>query len=507
MSTIFTADGGNISSDRYVDITSGVGGASAFGVRKLTPRLFTTNELFPTNSVVKFSSDSDLLSYLNSDSTAEEYKQGLFLFSYISKAIRKVDSIEIARWAESDTSAQVFGVKADALTSLNAHSAANLDVTLNGSTFSATIDISSAASYADVATEIETKIAALDASLAATTVEYSTASSGFNVDTNSLANGALTFASSTNGFLTAIGLDSTAIYSYGISAQTLTAVMDSTTNLSNNFGSFAFIPDLTLTQVTELATWNYAQNVKFQFFVKALKSEAASYFDALDTIGGVGVTLHDSSRSEYPWLHPAAELGAIDPEKANAFPNFMFGKNDLVEALITTNSEAGTYDASRSNYFGRTQEAGNTVTWYQRGYLMGGNDSPVDMSVYAAEQWFKAYLASEFLNMFNALPGITPDTKGRSIIKGYIDNAVQKALDNGAFSVGKILSTTQKAYITQVSGSENAWQNVQNEGYWYDINFVSEVAESGVTEWSCEYTLLYSKADKVRKVVGSHILI
>lgn len=508
MSTILTNNGGNIDSDRYVDITSGVGGAAAFGVRQLTPRLFTTNELFPTEAVVKFSSAADLLNYMNQDSTSEEYKQGNFLFSYISKAIKKVNTIEIARWADTDTSAQVFGVDAASLSDLQAYTSASLDVILDGTTYSATgVDFSAATSYADVAGVLQTDIRALDASLVDTTVVFNSLSGGFDVDTNGTADGLMTFESATSGFLVDLGLDATAVFSAGILAQTLTSALTLSTNLSNNFGSIAFIDDLSIEQIEEVSAWVNAQNVFCMYYPKAQKSEASAFFDALGGYAGTGVTLYDPNSDEYPWLHPAAELGAIDPSRPAAFPNFMFGKNDLVSPIINSSSEADTYDAVRANYFGRTQEAGNTVVWYQRGYLMGGNTAPVDMSVFAAEMWLKSDLKSGFLNMFNALPGLTPGTQGRAIIKSYIQATVDRGLLNGAILTGKELTTTQKAYITQVTGDEDVYQQVQNDGYWYDIDFESNVTQAGVTEYQAVYTLIYSKADKVRKVVGTHTLI
>lgn len=512
MSTIITADGGNISSDRYVEIISGVGGAAAFPTRQLTLRLYTNNELFPTNSVVTFSSTSDLLTYLNGDSTSLEYKQAVYYFGFISKAIRAPKQISIARWAEVNTSAQVFGVKAATLDQLKTYTTATLDVTLNGSTYNATaIDLSAAASYADVATVLQGKIVALDASLAAATVTFNSASGGFDVDTNGDADGALTFASGTSGFLVDIGLDARAVFSSGIAEQTLTQLMTSSTNLSNNFGSFAFVQDLSLTEIEELATWNSGENFMYLYCEKSTKSNASAYYDALKGYGGLAVTLYDSSvADEYPWLHPAAEMAAINPSKPNAFPNFMFSPDPALGPVITTDSEADTYDALRMNYMGRTQESGTTRTWYQRGVLMGGDTDATTMSVYAAEVWLKAELKSQFLNMFNALPGVTPDIAGRSYINLYLDAAVAQALPdggNGMFSVGKILTTTQKAYITQVTGSDDAWKAVQNDGYWYSVDFTSTVVESGVTEWTANYTLIYSTAEKIRKVSGTHILI
>lgn len=512
MAIIQTLDGGNIPSDRYVDITSGVGGASALSTRQLILRLFTTNELFPTNSVVTFTSPSDLLSFLNGDSSSVEYKQALQYFSYVSKSIRQPNRISFARWANVDTSAQVYGIKTATLDDLKLYTSADLDVTLGGSTFNASgIDFSTATTFADVANDLQVAIAALDASLASTTVVFDSASGGFNLDTNGTADGAISFASSTSGFLTDIGWDSRAVFSEGISAQSITNVLDITEQISNDFLSISFIPDFDITTDTndvEVSTWVSSKNFKYLYCARSTKANSQAYFDDLGGFGGTSVTLFDSDLTEeYPWLQPAAESAAIDPAKPSSFPNYMFAPNSLLTAIVTSESEANTFDAIRMNYMGRTQEAGTELTWYQRGVLMGGSTDALTMSVYVGEAWLKADLTAEFLNMFNALPSITPDASGKAIITSYLDASVARALNNGVILVGKTLTTTQKAYITQVTGDDNAFQNVQTDGYWYSVSFRQEVSGGGVTEFIADYTLVYAKADKIRKVTGTHVLI
>ncbi len=509
MATITYDAGGNISSDRYVDITSTVGGASAFSTRQLTPRLFTTSSSFPTNAVVEFDSASSVLSFLNQDSTADEYLQSVPLFGYVSKAGRKCNKVEIMRWADTDTSAEVFGSEAGSLSDLITYTSEDLDVTLDGTTYTATgIDLSAASAYADVATALQTAVQALGSPLDNTTFTFNSASGGFDVSTNGTADGALSFASDTSGFLADLGLGSTAVFSTGIAAQSVETLLDKSIELTNDFGGFAFVHEIDSDTVEDVAIWNNGQNYKFMFIERATANEVSDYYTNLGSYAGTGIVAYDEDvTDEYPWLHPLAELGAINPEKASAFPNFMFGKSDYNSALVTTDDDADFYDQYRANYFGRTQEAGSTVTWFQRGYLMGGSDDATDMSVYAAEMWLKSDLKSSFMSMFDALSGITADTKGKATINSYIKSSIDSALFNSAISVGKDLTTTQKAYITQVTGDDSAYLDVANIGYWYDVDFTTETNTSGVTEYYAEYTLIYAKADKIRKVEGTHLLI
>jgi hypothetical protein len=107
-----------INSNDYVSITSGVGGSSAVDGRELKLRVFTSNELVPTSEILTFGSASEVLDYFGSDS--EEYKRAVYYFGFVSKSIESPQNIQFARWADSDTSAQIFGSEAASLATLQA---------------------------------------------------------------------------------------------------------------------------------------------------------------------------------------------------------------------------------------------------------------------------------------------------------------------------------------------------------------------------------------------------
>lgn len=496
-----------ISSNSYVEITSVVGGAAAVSARKLQLRLITTNQLVPTGSVLSFSDDASVLSYFGS-STNDEYKQALQYFSLVDKAGNSPDSIQFARWADADTSAQVFGSEAASLTDLQAITSGAFDVTLDGSTYNLTgLDLSGASSYADVATTLQTDIRALDASLNATTVTYSSSRKGFNLDTEGSADGAISFTEATADILADLGWSSLAIFSDGVAEQTLTEAATSLTEINNNYGSFATVDQLTLDEHIELAAWNAAQNVMFQYYPRATKANATTWQDDLYGYAGCGTVLYSTDNTdEYPWLHPAAELAAINWDQPAAVKNFMYTQDSTQTAVVTTTTEKNTFDAVGANYFGVTQEAGTNLTFFQNGILGGGTSDPRQMGVYAGEQWLKAEAKAQFLNMFLALPIVSADADGRAVATKYIEDFKNQAVFNGVISVGKQLDTTQKAYITQITGDNNAWQAVQREGSFYTTS-ISETTNNGLTEYTMNYTFIYAKRDGVSKAEGRHILI
>ena len=494
----------SINSNKYVQITSGVGGAAAVSARELLNRIFTTNELVPTGSVLKFSDLKSVLDYFGSSS--EEYKRAAFYFGFVSKSITSPSNINFARWADADTSAQVFGVKAGTLAELNLITAGAIKIILAGVDGDIVVDFSADASYADVASELQTKIQALGGTFAATTVVYNALKTQFNLDTNGTADGTIAITGLA-AVLGPVGWDSTAAFSDGIATQSITDVLTSSTDLTNDFGSYLFIDTLTIAQVEESSIWNVTRNNEFQYHVPVLLADTQAYFDALNGYAGTGVTLYDAANvDEYPEMLPCSLLASQDFSKSGAVANYMYVQDSRLTPAVTDTTESNNLDLIRINYYGQTQEAGSQISFYQRGTLMGGLTDPVKMGVYANEQWLKADLKAEFLNMFLAMPIVSADDVGKATGTSYLSIVINKAIVNGSISQGKKLTTTQIQYINQISGRDDAHFEVASKGYWFTVE-ISEETNNAVTEYFLDYTLIYAKRDAVNSVKGRHILI
>lgn len=489
-----------ISSNRYVDITSAVGGGDAFPTRELLLRLFTTNERVPTGSVLNFSASSldSLRDYFGS--TSEEYKRAAYYFVFISKVATSPKNIQFARWADAATSAQVFGSKLPSLDTLKAYTAAAFDIVLEGVTFNVTaLDFSAATTYADVATELQTQIQLEAGALAAATVVYDASRTSFVFDTNGSADGDISFTAVTAGLIDDLGFGESAVFSNGIAVQTVTDTLSVSTTLNNNFGSYNFIDELTNDQILGSAIFADGRNVEFMNLVKVTTTNRAAISALISGYASNGMVLSPLA-SQYPELLPAAILASLDYDKPAASANFMYYTDSRLTPSVTDSDQADVNDPLTVNYYGQTQEAGVNVSFLQRGRLTGGETAPKAMGVHANEQWLKAYLKSQFLNMFIALQQVPADLAGEAIGLSYIDAGVAKALENGSISVGKTLTTTQINYITQLTGNGKAYLDVQSRGYWYKVTV-------NATTNLMEYLLIYAKRDSVDKVEGRHSLI
>jgi hypothetical protein len=173
---------------------------------------------------------------------------------------------------------------------------------------------------------------------------------------------------------------------------------------------------------------------------------------------------------------------------------------------VTTDADAATYDAIRVNYYGQTQNAGQGLSFYQDGVLMGTSSDALDMNVYANEIWLKDAILTDIMNLLIALPALPASNAGTATLLSVLQGDINTGLLNGTIEPGKTLTTIQKSYITTVTSNANAWRQVQDAGYWVTAQ-ISTYVESSVTKFKANYVLVYSKGDAVRKVTGSDILI
>lgn len=496
---------------KFVDITSGVGGGAAVRQRELIGRLFTTNPLLPTKTLAEFTTLEEVGNYFGT--TSEEYKRALFYFGWISKSITKAQKIAFARWADVAVAPRIYGVPGGqalgAWTSINNGS---FSLTMGGFTFVvSTLDFSAAGSLAAVATIIQTGVQSKTGGGAlwtGATVSYDATRGSFNLVGG--ATGAAVISVAAGGVGTDIAdqlgwLSPDTILSNGSAAESITTVLTESAGVSDNFGSFLFLPGLTNDQIEEAAEWNDEQNVKFIYCVPVTRANASAYYTLLSGLSGVAVTLSEIA-DQYPEQVPMMILAATDYSRRNAVQNYMFQIFTLTPG-VTTTAISDELDLVRCNYYGRTQTAGQLIDFYQRGTMMGLATDPVDQNVYANEIWLKDAAGAKIMELLLALPRISANAQGRGQLISVLQTVINQALLNGTISVGKELNTTQKLFITNMTGAPLAWHQVQDTGYWLDCRMVPVVTIDGRTEYKAVYTLIYSKDDAIRKVEGTHVLI
>ncbi|UAW63487.1 DUF3383 domain-containing protein [Mycoavidus sp. HKI] len=494
---------------KYVDITSGVGAATGVRRRDLIGRFFTTNTLLPPKSIIEFDSADGVREYFGT--LSEEYLRAMFYFSWISKNITSPQKISFARWVNTETPPMIFGAAiTTTLAAFKEVKAGALTLTLGADTHIVkNLSFENIISHSDVAAVVQAGIreAGTGPLWADAVVAFDAVNSRFNfTTTNASANAKIAISEGTINHM--LGWNEHAIFADGALVESVSEVLTISTDKSNNFGSFAFMPTLSKDEIVEAATWNAAQNVMYQFQASVLSKDAFDYYEALKNYAGTGLTLAGAAH-EYPEQLPMMILAATDYSRRNATQSYMFQSAALTPS-VTEPTDSARLDALRINYYGRTQKGGQMLDLYQRGVLMGGASAPTDMNAYANEQWLNDAAGSAIMELLMSLANVSANAQGRGQLIATLQSVINQALINGTISVSedlKPLKPTQQLYITRMTGNDNAWQQVQTIGYWLDCVMEPVVTEDSRTEYKAVYTLIYSKNDAIRKVEGAHVLI
>ena len=524
----------SIALTNYVDITSGLGAGAVVPARELVGRLFTDNVLLPPQSFLSFTTAAQVGAYFGTSS--EEYYRAVFYFGWISKNLTTPDLIQYARWVDVAQAPTIYPVNNSAtLANWTSITSGSFKITINGTQHVlSSLDFSAAMALSDVASVLQSAIQMIGGALYSTaTVTYSSANGFVFVagETTTYAAGAISIQPgtagtdisgvsvgglpllnwypqqqvATNGSITSAG----AKWIGGSAVEDLDFMLTNSIQQSNNFGSFLFLNNLSLdlTEITEIANFNNTENVLFLYTVPVTSSNVTSYYNALNLIGGVALTLDPVIAHQYPEMVPMMIAAATDYTAENSVQNYMYQIFPLLTPSVTDTATADGYNAMNINYYGNTQTAGVVYSFYQQGYLQGAlvPTDITDIGPYVNEIWLKDAASAAILSLLLSLSQIPANAQGQNLILGTLQGVINQALNNGTISVSKALTILQQMYITSATGFPDAWYQVQNNGYWLDCIIQPEISNPSVYE--AVYTLIYSKNDVVRLVTGTHILI
>lgn len=501
-----------ISQSQYVAITSGVGGAAQVSNREQILRVFTTAAQMPTEMVLEFITAQNVGNFFGFNS--QEYAIAQSYFGYVNNYQQSPSKISFYADVSQGKAPFLWGTQAPAaLTDFTSISDGAFVLSMGGITETISgLSFSSASSYAQIAQTIQTAIQAAQSS----NDLWSQATFTYNAETSSfvLTGGAaeeaaivaLSSPSSGTDISDLLGLNQAAnpTVSQGVAVASYSQMLSDSLNMSNNYGTFTFLSTPDNDSVVEIAQWTQTQNLLGGMYIHPC---ALTQYNTLQPLvadyTGVALVADSFTPFSLAWLVPACGAASTNYNRINGTQNYMYKQLAGVEPSVTTDANYEALTAVNVNFYGSTQQAGTPIAFFQPGKLQGEVE---DMGVYMNELWLKDANTVSFLNYQLAVAKWPANDAGRAIGDGLVQQNIEIAKKNGTILQGKELTSTQKAYITSLTGDDQAWRSVYSEGY-YLMSAIVPVTSNGNTNYEYQYTLIYSKGDSVRKVTGTHTLI
>lgn len=499
---------------KYVDIKSGINNIRTATEKELIARIFTTSASL-TDNVVECENLEDVADIFATSS--DEYKIASKYFSFINKYARSPKKISFAKDLSAPTNA---GIKNSIV--LNDETAnveymnnvmmsqfidRKLDISINGET------------AVELTLERTTQSYALGVLCA--TIQQSILTALDNLEDPlpidvSYADGVFTFTATSDDVETitlsgniAMITKTSSTYNPTIIAKNeggYSNAFDTIYQENNNFATFVFLGLTDSTEIATLASY-VAQNYpsEFMMVVPVTSANYASIQSATANINGVSLELCGDTEDtgKFNFVMPMSITATTDYNKENGTVNYMYMQDNNMAVVVDDDTSATTYDNVKVNYYGRTQQAGQKLAFYQNGVLQGNYQ---DQNIYVNEIWLKDALTTKFLNYMLLTSNWYANKGGQAIGQGLVADVIERAKLNGTITTEKEISEADKVYIYNITANENAWRQIYQEGYFLATNIEKKTINNQDT-FVFNYLLLYSKGDSIKKVEGLNILI
>lgn len=501
-----------ISMKKYVDIKSATNTTRTATEKELIARIFLVDDLLPLKEVWEFEDLADVREFFGIESTA--YKIASKYFGFINKYARSPKKISFYNdMSEMTTGFSAFvraTKKVTNLSTLTSITSGSIGITINEETTTvSSIDLSSATSFAEVVSTLNTAFSSASVSARC---DYVNEKFIIKHSVPVGVSGTYTISVTDTDLSRTLCLSSedNPIVSTGkgYGSYSVDTMLDDSYQISNNFATFMFASNSTeddTTKSVQTAEWLKSHPSEFMFVVRVKSNNYSSFSSALANYDGVSLELGENTEETglYNPILPMAITATTDYNKENGTVNYMYTQDSNMKVVVDDDENANTYDNLKINYYGRTQQAGQKLAFYQNGVLQGNFQ---DQNVFVNEIWLKDALTTKFFNYMLLTPNWYANQSGQAIGQGLIADVIERAKLNGTITTEKEMSEEDKVYIYNITSDENAWRQIYQEGY-YLITSISKEQVNNQDTYQFNYTLLYSKGDSIKKVEGYNILI
>lgn len=419
------------------------------------------NGLFLTESAM-IPADAPLMAFTSAETVSaffgeesEEYAVASQYFLGYNNSFSKPRRLMFGRRISAAVGAWIRGAKfMGALADVKAVTSGALTITINGTEISVSgVDFSAVTSYSDAAAVLET---ALDAELTGVTVAFSSLTGAFQI--NSPATGAtetITEASGTIADLFTLTAAAGATLSQGSDALTQTANMNAIKAQSQNWVCFTTLYEADDTEHLGLAQWASNQGIDYLYVGWTADPRLLVHGGTADIASQIEAAEYGATALVYDNVNVAAFVlgcaASINWERYQGTINFAFKHADGLAATVTDETTAALLDAKGVAYVGKFATRNDTFTFLYPA-AMFGKYGFVDTFVNAI--WLKNVMQVSIMNGLTNNGRVPYNERGYALIRAWLQDPVNRAVNNGCIDPGVELSESQKAQIYNETGKD-----------------------------------------------------
>ena len=455
------------------------------------------NALIPLSSpLMTFANADSVADYFGQNST-EAQKAKIYFLGY-NNSFAKPKHLMIARRVDNACGAYIRGAKYTGdLATLKAITAGTLNITINSTDIALTgIDFSSATSLSGVASVLQT---ALQSDLASTTCTYSSVTKAFTIASPSTGESeTITYASGTVAEALNMTSAKGAILSQGSDALTVDENMALLTDISQNWVTFTTLYTADNTEHLALSKWASEQGIEYCYvgwtadanlLVQGSTNSIADLID--DAEYGATALVYDNVDVATFVLGAVA---SVNWERYQGTINYAFKKVDGVSATVNNQTDADLLLSKGVSFVGNFATRNDNFVFFYNGRIFGDYTW---LDTFINTIWLKNVMQVSIMNGLTLAGRVPYNDQGYTLIRAWIQDPINRAINNGTIDKGVVLSESQKAQVYQETGQDLS-ADLYTNGYALLVEDAGASVRVGRN--SPNISLYYTYAGSVNKI-------
>ena len=416
--------------------------------------LLSKNALIPLSApVLQFANADAVGSYFGLES--DEYKAASIYFLGYNNSFAKPRHLMIARRVSEAVGAYLRGAEYQGtLEAIKAITAGTLNLTINGTDVEIDdLDLSAVTSFSAAATAIQTKLAT---ALASTTCAYSSLTGAFTISSPSTgADETITYATGTVATLLNLTADAGAVLSQGSDALTQVQNMALIKEQTQNWVSFTTLYEADQAEHLGLSGWASSQGIEY-LYVGWTDEAALLVQGSTTTIADkIKAAEYGATALVYDNVNVATfvlgSIASVNWERYQGTINYAFKKVDGVAATVTNQTDADLLNGKGVSYMGNFATRNDDFTFFYDA-AMFGDYGYIDAFVNTV--WLKNVMQVSIMNGLTSNGRVPYNERGYALIRAWLQDPINRALNNGTIDPGVTMSESQKAQVYNETGKD-----------------------------------------------------
>lgn len=433
--------------------------------------ILTKNNNIPTGSVLQFADTDGVNGYFGAQST--EAALAATYFKGYDNSFVKPRKLFFAKVIAEPSPAWLRGVAIPSLDGLKNVTNGTLALSLNGQGVTlVNLDFGSISTFSDAAQIVQEalRVAGSGEEFTQAAVEYSSLHEAFIITNGqSGAKSTLSFAAGTASGAMGLTENSGAVLSQGSDIVPPFQIMENVIKITQNFVNFttAYMPGES--DVLGFAEWADSKGVDYLFIyadndAKLLQPNNKNTMAAKLKEQNLGAVAGVYASPEYAAF--LMGVGAsIDWNRNQAIVTAAFKAQSGLPANVTNATDASNLISQGMNFIGDYATRNDNFIFQYPGQMFG---KYAWIDAYWGAVWIKNQIQAACMQGFESAGRVPYNERGYTQVRAWIQDPVNRALNNGVIDSGIVLSEAQKTQVNQEVGRAVA-MDIESAGYFLEV--------------------------------------